>query len=116
MIERLTTDHSRVAAQVRSGDLPLEHMRQSSNDRDVLLKALGKSEDENASPDIIIQSIRSGDVLVLCSDGLWSILSQERIAHVVREYPPQQTCEELVRLADEIGGDENISVVLLSFS
>ncbi|GAC1403632.1 MAG: hypothetical protein NVSMB49_21300 [Ktedonobacteraceae bacterium] len=115
-IERLTTDHSRVAAQVRSGDLPPEHMRLSSNDRDVLLKALGKSEDENASPDIIIQGIHSGDVLVLCSDGLWSVLSQERLARVVREYPPQQACDELVRLANEIGGDENISVVLLSFS
>ncbi len=115
-ITRLTTDHSMVAAQVRSGELSPERMRDSPAQRDVLLRALGESEDDNAHPDFIMQDVRSGDVLVLCSDGLWSTLSEEQIAHVVSTHTPGLACTMLVHLANEARGDENVSVVLLSFS
>jgi serine/threonine protein phosphatase PrpC len=116
IIERLTTDHSRVAAQVRAGDLALEQMRSSPQDRDILLRALGQSDEDNAYPDFIIRNISPGDALVLCSDGLWSALTEEQIASVVRSAPLQQACEELVYWANETGGDENISAIILSFS
>lgn len=60
--------------------------------------------------------VHPGDVLVLCSDGLWSVLEEGQIAQVVSVVPPQQACDELVRLANTAGEDENISVVILSFS
>jgi serine/threonine protein phosphatase PrpC len=115
-IERLTTDHSRVAAYVRAGDLPPSQMRSSSEYRDRFLRALGQNEDHNAYPDFIIHAINFGDVLVLCSDGLWSALPEEQIAALVSTTTPQQACETLVHQANEASGDENISVIIISFS
>ncbi|HAT46192.1 MAG TPA: hypothetical protein DCS90_13910 [Ktedonobacter sp.] len=84
--------------------------------RDIFLRALGKSEENNPFPDFTMREVRPGDVIVLCSDGLWSALIEDQIAHIVSTRPSQQACEELVRLANEVGGDENISVIILSFS
>jgi PPM family protein phosphatase len=114
-ITRLTTDHSAVAGMVRAGELSPEQARHSP-DRDIFLRALGKSEENNPFPDFTMRDARPGDVLVLCSDGLWSALTEEQIAHIVSTMPLQQASEELVQLANEAGGDENISVIILSFS
>jgi protein phosphatase len=63
-----------------------------------------------------MHNVQAGDALMLCSDGLWSAVTEEQIVHIVSTMPAQQACEALVRLADEAAGDENISVVMLSFS
>jgi serine/threonine protein phosphatase PrpC len=115
-ITRLTTDHSMVAAQVRAGELSPGQMRYSPVDRDILLRALGESKEDFPLPDFTMHKVRVGDVLVLCSDGLWSAVTEEQIAHIVCTLPMQQASEALVRLANEAGGDENISVLILSFS
>ena len=114
-IARLTTDHSMVAGMVRAGDLSPEQLRHSPG-RDVFLRALGKSEENNPYPDFTMHEVRAGDALVLCSDGLWSAVTEDQIAYEVCTIPPQQACEALVRLANETGGDENISIIILSFS
>src|SRR6266702_7254851 len=114
-ITRLTTDHSMVAGMVRAGELSPEQARHSPS-RDIFLRALGKSEENNPFPDFTMREVRAGDMLVLCSDGLWSALTEEQLAHIVMSRPSQQACEELVRLANEARGDENISVIILSFS
>jgi PPM family protein phosphatase len=114
-ITRLTTDHSMAASQVRAGELSPEQARHAPG-RDIFLRALGKSEEHNPFPDFTMREVRAGDVLVLCSDGLWSALSEEQLAHIVSTIPAQQACEELVQLANEAAGDENISVIILSFS
>lgn len=115
-ITRLTTDHSMVAAQVRAGELSPEQMRNSPIERDILLRTLGGNKKHNPFPDFIMYQVRSGDVLVLCSDGLWSAITEEQIAHTISSRSPQQASEELVRLANETGGDENISIIIVSFS
>ena len=114
-ITRLTTDHSMVAGMVRAGELSPEQARLAPG-RDIFLRALGKSEENNPFPDFTMREVRAGDVLVLCSDGLWSALTEEQLAHIVSTRPSQQACEALVRLAKEAEGDENISVIILSFS
>ena len=115
IITRLTTDHSVAAGMVRAGELSPEQARHSPG-RDIFLRALGKSEENNPFPDFTMREVRDGDVLVLCSDGLWSAVTEEQLAHIVSTRPSQQACEDLVRLANEASGDENISVILLSFS
>jgi len=115
-ITRLTTDHSQVAAQVRAGNLASEHMRRSPHERDILLRSLGGGKENHPYPDFIMYDVRPGDALVLCSDGLWSALEEQQIAHIVSTMPPQQACAELVRQANTDGGDENISVIILSFT
>jgi PPM family protein phosphatase len=114
-IPRLTTDHSMVAGMVRAGELSPEQARHAPG-RDIFLRALGKSEENNPYPDFTMREVHPGDVLVLCSDGLWRALTEEQLAHIVSTRPLQQASEELVRLANEAGGDENISVIILSFS
>jgi len=114
-ITRLTTDHSMVAGMVRNGELSPEQVRDSLI-RDIFLRALGKSEENNPFPDFTMRDVHAGDVLVLCSDGLWSALTEEQLTHIVMSRPSKQACDELVRLANEAGGDENISVIILSFS
>src|SRR2546427_100456 len=83
--------------QVRAGELSPEQLRHSSG-RDIFLRALGNSEENNPFPDFTMRDVRAGDVLVLCSDGLWSALTEEQLAHIVSTRPSQQACEELVRL------------------
>jgi serine/threonine protein phosphatase PrpC len=114
-IARLTTDHSMVAGMVRAGELSPEQARHAPG-RDIFLRALGNSEENNPFPDFTMREVHPGDVLVLCSDGLWRALTEEQLAHIVSSRPSQQACEELVRLANEARGDENISVIILSFS
>jgi serine/threonine protein phosphatase PrpC len=114
-IARLTTDHSLAATMVRAGELNSEQMRNLAH-RDIFLKALGRSYENNPYPDFAIHQMRAGDVLMLCSDGLWGALSEEEIAEMCSRLSPQQASEELVRLANQEGGDENISVILLAFS
>ncbi len=100
---------------VRAGELSPEQLRHSPG-RDIFLRALGKSEENNPYPDFTMNEVRAGDALVLCSDGLWSAVTEDQVAHVVCTMPPQQAGEELVRLANEAEGDENISIIILSFS
>ncbi len=113
-ITRLTTDHSMVTELARAGIIPPEHVP-SSPSRHILLRALG--EDKALEPEIDITTciVQAKDYLVLCCDGLWSTLSQEQIAAVVLRDTPEHACQELIRLANEAGGEDNISAVVLSF-
>ena len=52
---------------------------------------------------------------MLCCDGLWSKLTEEQIATVVSRNTAQAACDQLVQLANEAGGEDNISAVVLSF-
>jgi PPM family protein phosphatase len=111
----LTTDHSMANALTRAGIMPVEEAR-SSPSRHVLVRALGENTNDPEEPDITTGVVQAGDAMVLCCDGLWSLLPEEQIAHAVRTYAPQAACHELVRLANEAGGDDNISVVILAFA
>lgn len=111
----LTTDHSMATALAKAGVMTADQMR-SSPSRHILIRALGEGTNNWAGPDITTCLVQSGDALVLCCDGLWSMLPEEQIALVVNAHAPQAACHELVRLANEAGGDDNISVVVLSFA
>jgi serine/threonine protein phosphatase PrpC len=114
-VTRLTRDHSMAAQLVRAGALSPEQMH-SSPAGDLLLRMLGGSEDGDPLPDFVMHGVQADDHLILCCDGLWGMLTEEQIAQIVCTTPPQQVCAELVRLANEAGGDENISVIVVSFA
>jgi serine/threonine protein phosphatase PrpC len=111
----LTTDHSMANALARAGVMTAEQTR-SSPSRHILVRALGENKNDPQEPDITTCVVQTGDAVVLCCDGLWSKLPEEQIAGVVRTNAPQAACHRLVRLANEAGGDDNISVVILSFA
>ncbi|GAC1311304.1 MAG: Stp1/IreP family PP2C-type Ser/Thr phosphatase [Ktedonobacteraceae bacterium] len=111
---RLTSDHSMVTELARAGIITAEQM-QSSPSRHIILRALGANKQNYLGPDITTGIVQAGDHLVLCCDGLWSMLTEEQIVTVVKNNPPQVACNELIRLANEAGGVDNISAVVLSF-
>lgn len=112
---RLTTDHSMVTELARAGVISPEQMH-SSPSRHIILRALGGRKQDNQEPDVTTCVVQAGERVVLCCDGLWSMLADEQIATVVSGNSSQAACDELIRLANEAGGEDNISVVVLSFT
>ena len=80
--------------------------------RNVITRCLGMQVDVEA--DTQQRELKPGDRLLICSDGLSGLVSDdEMLQHVLSSQDPQQTCQELVNLANERGGSDNITVVLI---
>jgi serine/threonine protein phosphatase PrpC len=78
----------------------------------VLYKAIGQG--STLEVDFYLKSLPTNSYLLLCSDGLWGLIREERMAAIVRESPtPQEACHRLVREANVRGGDDNITVILV---
>jgi len=110
----LTDDHSWVHEQVTAGFLSEEAAR-SHPLKNVVTQALGGS----AEPKVDIHEIEveDGDLYLLCSDGLNSMLTDEEIADCLdRDAPLESICNDLIVAANERGGNDNISVVVLRTS
>jgi PPM family protein phosphatase len=108
---QLTRDHSLVAEQVRRGMLTVAQAEESDM-QSVLLRALG------AQPEIEVDAeehlLFPRDVLILCSDGLTRMVPEPEIAGVLQaETSPTRAAEELISLANERGGPDNITVVVV---
>ncbi len=106
-ITQLTTDHS-LAAEMRraSGDDGPSPMIPSH----ILTRCLGEKREleVEASPDPVC--LTDGDVVFLCSDGLWEVVTEEEIREVVMSDPPGGACRRLVELARSRGGPDNVTV------
>jgi serine/threonine protein phosphatase PrpC len=108
-IRRLTRDHSLVDDLVRAGELTVEEARVHPA-RNRVTRALGA--DERVEVDLVQTSFEPGDVLILCSDGLHGLVEDAEIAAAVAD-DPQPAASNLVALANERGGTDNISVVIV---
>jgi len=107
---QLTRDHSFVAEQIAAGMLTEAQARQSSY-RHVITRAIGQRPDLEV--DIYHEPLRRDDVIVLCSDGLHGQVEPNEIALAVTRVPLDEACRALVRLANERGGPDNITVVAI---
>jgi protein phosphatase len=112
---RLTNDHSWVSEQVRLGLLTDEEAHKHPM-RNIITRALGNREELEV--DVTQEEFLPGDIYLLCSDGLSSMLSDEEIRRTLcdRPHDPENACKTLVELANERGGDDNITVVVLASS
>ncbi len=109
-LQQLTDDHTLVQRLVRSGALTPEQAEEHPQ-RNVLTRALG------IASDVLVDTwelrVFVGDRFLLCSDGLHGELDDEQIAAVLRRLAdPQEAADELVRLANDAGGHDNITVVV----
>lgn len=109
-IRQITQDHSLVAQLVEEGLLSPEEAVVHPK-RNVLLRSLGM--DEDIHPDIFEGHIQPDDRLLLCSDGLTIYLPDAEIASIVNQLPLDAAARRLVQLANERGGKDNISLLLL---
>lgn len=110
-LQQLTSDHSLVAEQVRRGILtPAE--AEKSEMQSVLLRALGAHEEIEV--DAEEHMLLGRDVLVLCSDGLTRMVTEPEIAGTLQaELDPTKAAQRLVDLANEQGGADNVTVVVV---
>ncbi len=109
-LEQLTQDHSLVAELERSGQLTPEAAEHHPQ-RSVITRALGPERDVEV--DTHTHPARSGDVYVLCSDGLTGMISDDELSGLVRAAPTlEEAARSLVRAANQRGGKDNITVVL----
>jgi serine/threonine protein phosphatase PrpC len=111
VLERLTDDHSLVDELVREGRLTPEEAVEHPQ-RSVITRALGP--ESGVDVDTETFEARAGDVYLLCSDGLTTMVGEEGIEEVLSEHPHlREAGEALIAAANEAGGRDNITVVLV---
>ena len=111
-ILRLTRDHSYVGRLVESGVLRSEEAERHPQ-RHILTAALGAGADVAADSPTSPLALENGDVLILCTDGLWSLVQEPEILSVVSSRDASSACAELVKLARQRSGPDNITVQIL---
>ncbi len=109
-LQRLTQDHSLVDELVRRGKLTEEQAAEHPQ-RSIITRALGPEPDVEV--DTWTYPARAGDVVLLCSDGLTSMISEDRVKATLAEHENlDDAADALIREANEAGGRDNITVVL----
>jgi protein phosphatase len=109
-LELLTRDHSRAQERVDRGEPPSTVPATPPLGR--LTRFIGMASE--VSPDARLQTLRPDDCLLLCSNGLWEMLSPEEIRGILQlDLPPQEICRLLVDAANLAGGLDNIAILLL---
>ncbi len=112
-ISSLTEDHTLVTQLLRSGEISVEESVNHPQ-RNYLIRALGTEED--SAFDITQQKFLPGDFLLLCTDGLHGIIDDDEIRDIVLAGDkPEVVLERLIKLANERGGKDNITAVLVGF-
>jgi protein phosphatase len=110
-LEQMTADHSFVEEQVRSGQLTPEEALRSPL-RNVITRAIGSA--EPTVPDITQVDLSSGDIYLLCSDGLTREVPDEKLRSILHEQPHlSDACASLVQAAIASGGRDNITALLV---
>lgn len=109
-IEQITEDHSLVEEMVKNGELERKKARNHPN-KNIITRALGVS--ASIIPDFFETNIEAGDLLLLCSDGLTSMVDDKVIHSILsnRNEALEKKVEKLLDIANANGGEDNISIV-----
>ena len=110
-MEVLTRDHSLVKRLVELGRITTDEAAVHPQ-KNVLYRALGQG--EPFDPDLNTMQLPDGGYLLICSDGLWGVVPEEEIHRLVLEAEaPEAACMRLVEAANEAGGPDNITAILV---
>ena len=110
-IEQLTTDHTLVQRLIEMKELTPEEAEYYPQ-KNVLYRAIGQN--ESLKVERLIRTLPSTAQMLICSDGLWDLVDDGTMKRVTLESPtPQEACDRLVSLANDRGGTDNISVIVL---
>jgi serine/threonine protein phosphatase PrpC len=109
-IHQVSEDHSLVNEQVKAGAITADEAR-TSRFRNIITRSVGF--EEEVVVDLVALGGRAGDHLLLCCDGLTNLVDDAEILEVVASSPLPDVPYRLIRLANERGGDDNITVVAL---
>lgn len=110
-VEPITRDHSLVKRLEELGHITPEEAANYPH-RNVLYRALGQG--EILDPDIFTLGFPQPGYLLVCSDGLWGVITEQDLVRSINEAPTlQRACQNLVNAANTAGGPDNISVILV---
>lgn len=110
-IRQVTRDHSLVEEMVRMGGIDRETAR-THLDKNIITRAIGATEEIDV--DFFQEELQSGDTVLLCSDGLTNMLSDDEIHEIVgRQCDIEGKARSLIQAANEHGGKDNIAVILI---
>ena len=110
-IVQITEDHSLVEEMVRMGGIGREEAR-NHPDKNIITRAIGARDDVEV--DFFNLELQTGDMVLLCSDGLTNMVDDETICRILKNGKSlRDRVEELVRTANENGGRDNISVIVI---
>ena len=110
-IYQMSEDHSAVMELVTLGEITMEQARHHP-DKNVITRSLGGREQVEVSTWTRPMRLLAGDRFLLCSDGMYDLVEDEEICKVTAEYSPLNACRQLVDIARQRGGGDNISVAI----
>jgi protein phosphatase len=109
VLTQLTTDQTMAQAMIDSGAMTRDSA-EASPLKHVLLSALGSAQ---VDPQVVVQGLERGDVMLLCTDGLTKHVDDAEIRdHLLRRMSSESICQTLIDLALERGGEDNVTVVV----
>ena len=110
-IEQLTTDHTLVQRLIEMNELTPEEA-ENYPQKNVLYRAIGQNEDLRMER--LVRALPPSSRVLVCTDGLWDMLDDQIMKTVTLDaVTPQEACDQLVSLANDRGGADNISVIVL---
>lgn len=110
-IKQITEDHSLVETMIRNGEIGRKEARLHPN-KNIITRALGTG--PKVTADYFEVNLTKGDVLLMCSDGLSNMMEDDDIMYIVRRYAQLDSAgNKLVEKANECGGKDNISILLI---
>jgi PPM family protein phosphatase len=109
-MNQITEDHSLVHEQLKSG-LITEDEAKSHQLKNIITRSVGVQEEVEV--DTIVWPVKSGDKYLLCSDGLSNMVTDIEIKDIVNRYSVENGAKTLVDLANERGGDDNITLIII---
>jgi serine/threonine protein phosphatase PrpC len=107
---QLSQDHSQVQEQIQQGYLTPDEA-ENHPDSNIITRAVGAQHELYL--DINVFSTQLGDIFLLCSDGLYNMVSLQAITETLLQYPLEEAVESLIEQALENGADDNVSVILV---
>lgn len=111
-LHQITEDQSIVGSLIKAGRITKEQA-ETHPERHIVLQAIGPQ--KKLQPTTYHLKLKSGDKILLCSDGLTGMVKEERIVEILRESKGNQSTAKLVSEANQNGGEDNITVILAEF-
>jgi protein phosphatase len=110
-IEKLTRDHSVIQRLIDLGEITPEEA-ETHPQANVIYRSLGKI--DHLDVDIDVHHLPPNSRILICSDGLWRLVTEAEIQDIaMSHHDPQEACDTLIALANERGGDDNITALLV---
>ncbi|HLG64165.1 MAG TPA: protein phosphatase 2C domain-containing protein [Ktedonosporobacter sp.] len=112
-VSQIAQSHELTTEQLRKGEITEEEAKKRG-----LTNKITRCLGEKSTVDVYVatETVQDGDTLILCTDGLWTLIEESEMCSIVEQYEPQESAKRLVARANENGGPDNITAVVVRVS